>query len=117
MEGDVEKVGLKSRSLALPQPGACGWPGQVLSVLPCRTATVWKTLCPFWGEEYQVYLSPSFHAVAFYVMDEDALRWVSPAFSWARHCHLPLQTVSVLGQLVALYSRGGAREGLEGCRV
>ncbi|XP_046524376.1 ras GTPase-activating protein 4B isoform X2 [Equus quagga] len=38
-----------------------------------RTATVWKTLCPFWGEEYQVYLSPSFHAVAFYVMDEDAL--------------------------------------------
>ncbi|XP_004442196.1 PREDICTED: ras GTPase-activating protein 4 isoform X2 [Ceratotherium simum simum] len=38
-----------------------------------RTATVWKTLCPFWGEEYQVYLSPTFHAVAFYVMDEDAL--------------------------------------------
>uniref|UniRef100_A0A3Q2GYD0 Ras GTPase-activating protein 4B n=1 Tax=Equus caballus TaxID=9796 RepID=A0A3Q2GYD0_HORSE len=37
------------------------------------SATVWKTLCPFWGEEYQVYLSPSFHAVAFYVMDEDAL--------------------------------------------
>ncbi|XP_040828770.1 ras GTPase-activating protein 4-like isoform X2 [Ochotona curzoniae] len=38
-----------------------------------RTATVWKTLCPFWGEEYQVHLPPSFHAVAFYVMDEDAL--------------------------------------------
>uniref|UniRef100_A0A2K5EIW4 RAS p21 protein activator 4 n=1 Tax=Aotus nancymaae TaxID=37293 RepID=A0A2K5EIW4_AOTNA len=37
------------------------------------TATVWKTLCPFWGEEYQVHLPPTFHAVAFYVMDEDAL--------------------------------------------
>lgn len=38
-----------------------------------RTATVWKTLCPFWGEEYQVHLPPTFHMVAFYVMDEDAL--------------------------------------------
>uniref|UniRef100_A0A8D2DHA7 Ras GTPase-activating protein 4 n=1 Tax=Sciurus vulgaris TaxID=55149 RepID=A0A8D2DHA7_SCIVU len=38
-----------------------------------RTATVWKTLCPFWGEEYQVHLPPTFYAVAFYVMDEDAL--------------------------------------------
>lgn len=38
-----------------------------------RTATMWKTLCPFWGEEYQVHLPPTFHAVAFYVMDEDAL--------------------------------------------
>ncbi|XP_063462154.1 ras GTPase-activating protein 4 isoform X1 [Pan paniscus] len=42
--------------------------------LPAKgTATVWKTLCPFWGEEYQVHLPPTFHAVAFYVMDEDAL--------------------------------------------
>ena len=39
-----------------------------------RTATVWKTLCPFWGEEYQVHLPPTFHTVAFYVLDEDALR-------------------------------------------
>uniref|UniRef100_A0AC11CLH6 Uncharacterized protein n=1 Tax=Ovis aries TaxID=9940 RepID=A0AC11CLH6_SHEEP len=38
-----------------------------------RTATVWKTLCPFWGEEYEVHLPPTFHSVAFYVMDEDAL--------------------------------------------
>ncbi|XP_066870166.1 ras GTPase-activating protein 4B isoform X9 [Kogia breviceps] len=38
-----------------------------------RTATVWKSLCPFWGEEYQVHLLPTFHSVAFYVMDEDAL--------------------------------------------
>ncbi|NWI21971.1 RASL2 protein, partial [Crypturellus soui] len=38
-----------------------------------RTATVWKTLSPFWGEEYEVHLQPSFHSVSFYVMDEDAL--------------------------------------------
>ncbi|XP_058020336.1 ras GTPase-activating protein 4-like isoform X1 [Ahaetulla prasina] len=38
-----------------------------------RTATVWKTLFPFWGEEYEVHLSPSFRCVSFYVMDEDAL--------------------------------------------
>ncbi|XP_016041438.1 ras GTPase-activating protein 4B isoform X2 [Erinaceus europaeus] len=38
-----------------------------------RTATVWKTLSPFWGEEYQVHLLPTFHTVAFYVLDEDAL--------------------------------------------
>ncbi|XP_049643855.1 ras GTPase-activating protein 4B [Suncus etruscus] len=38
-----------------------------------RTATVWKTLCPFWGEEYEVHLPPAFHEVAFYVLDEDAL--------------------------------------------
>lgn len=74
----MEKGGLNSHSPTLPQPGASGWPGQVLSVLPCRTATVWKTLCPFWGEEYQVHLPPTFHTVAFYIMDEDALRWVVP---------------------------------------
>ncbi|XP_069471058.1 ras GTPase-activating protein 4-like [Ambystoma mexicanum] len=38
-----------------------------------RTATVWKTLSPFWGEEYRVHLPSSFHSVSFYVMDEDAL--------------------------------------------
>ncbi|XP_053131516.1 ras GTPase-activating protein 4-like [Hemicordylus capensis] len=38
-----------------------------------RTATVWKTLFPFWGEEYEVHLPSAFHCIAFYVMDEDAL--------------------------------------------
>ncbi|NXL11503.1 RAS4B protein, partial [Mesembrinibis cayennensis] len=38
-----------------------------------RTATVWKTLSPFWGEEYEVQLQPTFHTVSIYVMDEDAL--------------------------------------------
>ncbi|XP_076130175.1 ras GTPase-activating protein 4 isoform X1 [Alosa pseudoharengus] len=38
-----------------------------------RTATIWKTLSPFWGEEYNVHLPPSFHTVSFYVLDEDSL--------------------------------------------
>ncbi|OXB78850.1 UNVERIFIED_CONTAM: hypothetical protein H355_011255 [Colinus virginianus] len=38
-----------------------------------RTATVWKTLSPFWGEEYEVQLHPTFHSISIYVMDEDAL--------------------------------------------
>nr|XP_060612994.1 ras GTPase-activating protein 4-like [Anolis sagrei ordinatus] len=38
-----------------------------------RTATVWKTLFPFWGEEYEVHVPPTFRCVSFYVMDEDAL--------------------------------------------
>lgn len=69
----------------------------MLRVLSYRTATVWKTLCPFWGEEYQVHLPPTFHAVAFYVMDEDALRWVCPALQ------LGLQSVPLLGLLVPLH--------------
>ncbi|XP_067113290.1 ras GTPase-activating protein 4 isoform X1 [Osmerus mordax] len=38
-----------------------------------RTATIWKTLSPFWGEEYNVHLPPSFHTVSFHVLDEDSL--------------------------------------------
>ncbi|CAM4535788.1 unnamed protein product [Leuciscus chuanchicus] len=38
-----------------------------------RTATIWKTLSPFWGEEYTVHLSPYFRTVSFYVLDEDSL--------------------------------------------
>lgn len=52
---------------------------------------MWKTLCPFWGEEYQVHLPPTFHTVAFYIMDEDALRWVVPTLPLGpRPCHLSL---------------------------
>uniref|UniRef100_A0A8B9HNG3 RAS p21 protein activator 4 n=1 Tax=Astyanax mexicanus TaxID=7994 RepID=A0A8B9HNG3_ASTMX len=38
-----------------------------------RTATIWKTLSPFWGEEYNVHLPPSFHTMSLHVMDEDSL--------------------------------------------
>ncbi|XP_060769390.1 ras GTPase-activating protein 4 isoform X3 [Neoarius graeffei] len=38
-----------------------------------RTATIWKTLSPFWGEEYNVHVPPSFHTMSLYVMDEDNL--------------------------------------------
>lgn len=36
---------------------------------------MWKTLSPFWGEEYEVQLHPTFHSISIYVMDEDALRY------------------------------------------
>ncbi|XP_058857634.1 ras GTPase-activating protein 4-like isoform X2 [Acipenser ruthenus] len=38
-----------------------------------RTATIWKTLSPFWGEEYNVHLPPTFHTLSFHVLDEDSL--------------------------------------------
>ncbi|XP_021567650.1 rasGAP-activating-like protein 1 [Carlito syrichta] len=38
-----------------------------------RTATVWRSLSPFWGEEYTVHLPLDFHHVAFYVLDEDTV--------------------------------------------
>nr|XP_004611247.1 unnamed protein product [Sorex araneus] len=38
-----------------------------------RTATVWRSLSPFWGEEYTVHLPLDFHRLAFYVLDEDTV--------------------------------------------
>ncbi|NXJ86283.1 RASL1 protein, partial [Trogon melanurus] len=38
-----------------------------------RTATVWKSLNPFWGEEYTLHLPCSFRSLAVYVLDEDAI--------------------------------------------
>lgn len=38
-----------------------------------RTATVWRSLNPFWGEEYTVHLPLDFHHLAFYVLDEDTV--------------------------------------------
>ncbi|XP_030073805.1 rasGAP-activating-like protein 1 isoform X2 [Microcaecilia unicolor] len=38
-----------------------------------RTATVWRNLNPFWGEEYTLHLPMGFHNLAFYVMDEDTI--------------------------------------------
>lgn len=41
---------------------------------------MWKTLSPFWGEEYEVQLQPGFHSISIYVMDEDALRCAGNSF-------------------------------------
>ncbi|NWH73988.1 RASL1 protein, partial [Piaya cayana] len=41
--------------------------------LPSRTATVWKSLNPFWGEEYTLRLARDFHSLAVYVLDEDTI--------------------------------------------
>ncbi|XP_047683813.1 rasGAP-activating-like protein 1 isoform X3 [Prionailurus viverrinus] len=38
-----------------------------------RTATVWRSLSPFWGEEYTIHLPMDFHHLAFYVLDEDTV--------------------------------------------
>uniref|UniRef100_A0A8C5A1L2 RAS protein activator like 1 n=1 Tax=Gadus morhua TaxID=8049 RepID=A0A8C5A1L2_GADMO len=38
-----------------------------------RTATIWKNLNPFWGEEYTLHLPMGFHSLSFYVMDEDTI--------------------------------------------
>ncbi|XP_023249895.1 rasGAP-activating-like protein 1 isoform X1 [Seriola lalandi dorsalis] len=38
-----------------------------------RTATVWKNLNPFWGEEYTLHLPTGFHSLSFHVMDEDTI--------------------------------------------
>ncbi|XP_013862644.1 rasGAP-activating-like protein 1 isoform X2 [Austrofundulus limnaeus] len=38
-----------------------------------RTATMWKNLNPFWGEEYTLHLPMGFHSISFLVMDEDTI--------------------------------------------
>ncbi|XP_068165961.1 rasGAP-activating-like protein 1 isoform X2 [Antennarius striatus] len=38
-----------------------------------RTATVWKNLNPFWGEEFTLHLPMGFHSLSFQVMDEDTI--------------------------------------------
>lgn len=38
-----------------------------------RTATIWKNLNPFWGEEYTLHLPMGFHSLSFHVMDEDTI--------------------------------------------
>ncbi|XP_068418851.1 rasGAP-activating-like protein 1 isoform X3 [Eschrichtius robustus] len=43
-----------------------------------RTATIWRSLSPFWGEEYTVHLPLDFHQLAFYVLDEDTVGDLAP---------------------------------------
>ncbi|XP_014109137.1 PREDICTED: rasGAP-activating-like protein 1 [Pseudopodoces humilis] len=38
-----------------------------------RTATVWKSLNPFWGEEITLLLPRGFHGLTIYVLDEDTI--------------------------------------------
>lgn len=38
-----------------------------------RTATIWRDLNPFWGEEFTLHLPLGFHTLSFYVMDEDTI--------------------------------------------
>lgn len=116
MEGDVGTVGLQPRSAHRLVPARGLW--AVLRVISCRTATVWKTLCPFWGEEYEVHLPPTFHSVAFYVMDEDALRWAqprSPSGAWTPP-PVPLWDCGSLCLFFTAWKEGEPR-GPAGCRA
>lgn len=38
-----------------------------------RTATVWRDLEPFWGEEYTMFLPVGFTNLSVYVYDEDTI--------------------------------------------
>ena len=38
-----------------------------------RTATVWRDLEPFWGEEYTMFLPAGFTKLSVYVYDEDTI--------------------------------------------
>ncbi|XP_015762443.1 PREDICTED: ras GTPase-activating protein 4-like [Acropora digitifera] len=39
-----------------------------------RTATIWKDLEPFWGEEYTLFLPSSFTNISVFVYDEETIR-------------------------------------------
>uniref|UniRef100_A0A8C3G7R0 RAS protein activator like 1 n=1 Tax=Cyclopterus lumpus TaxID=8103 RepID=A0A8C3G7R0_CYCLU len=45
-----------------------------------RTATVWKNLSPFWGEEYTLHLPMGFHSLSFHLYQND---------STSKHCFRP----------------------------
>lgn len=47
--------------------------GAATSPITGRTATVWKSLNPFWGEEYTLRLPCGFRSLAVYVLDEDTI--------------------------------------------
>ncbi|NXX98094.1 RASL1 protein, partial [Centropus bengalensis] len=70
-----------------------------------RTATVWKSLNPFWGEEYTLRLPRGFHSLAIYVLDEDTIGQDDV-----------IGKVSLSRQQIAAEPRGewGARRGLGG---
>lgn len=50
-----------------------GVPGGCSHLCHHRTATVWKSLNPFWGEEYTLRLPHGFRSLAVYVLDEDTI--------------------------------------------
>lgn len=55
-----------------PKTVLCG--STVLTYLTlCRTATIFKTLEPFWGEEYSLHVPNEFQDLAVFVYDYDIL--------------------------------------------
>ncbi|XP_027765224.1 rasGAP-activating-like protein 1, partial [Empidonax traillii] len=50
-----------------------------------RTATVWKSLNPFWGAEFTLRLPRGFHSLAIYMLDEDTSGWWGGKQGHGRH--------------------------------
>ena len=63
-------------------PGQLVYSGTVAPLLDhcpicqCRTATVYRTLEPFWGEEYTLHVPNEFQAISIHVFDHDLMGWV-----------------------------------------
>ncbi|CAD7674403.1 unnamed protein product [Nyctereutes procyonoides] len=70
-----------------------------------RTATVWRSLSPFWGEEYTVHLPLDFHHLAFYVLDEDTVGCVpwGPMLGHLGEGGVPRSKVSTQPALTACF--------------
>ncbi|KAK1801384.1 hypothetical protein P4O66_023063 [Electrophorus voltai] len=66
----VEGRNLPAKDVDSPSP-----PENLIHHCPLRhqTATIWKNLNPFWGEEYTLHMPMGFHTLTFYVMDEDTI--------------------------------------------
>ncbi|KAK7088079.1 hypothetical protein V1264_022046 [Littorina saxatilis] len=47
---------------------------KVDNVIIARTATVYKTLDPLWGEEFILHMPSGFHNLSLYIYDADKVR-------------------------------------------
>nr|XP_060641414.1 rasGAP-activating-like protein 1 isoform X1 [Anolis sagrei ordinatus] len=72
-----------------------------------RTATIWKDLNPFWGEEYTLHLPMGFHNLSFYVLDEDTIgvRWRCLPLGMRRHDDV-IGKITLSKETISSYPRG-----------
>ena len=65
-----------SKSTTRPSLGGsshCPMVDPYLGAPQCRTAQVYRTLEPFWGEEYTLHVPNEFQAVSVHVFDHDLM--------------------------------------------
>ncbi|KAH0625437.1 hypothetical protein JD844_014954 [Phrynosoma platyrhinos] len=76
----VRKIPFSSHFASMASESGTSDPYCIIKVdneVVARTATVWKNLNPFWGEEYTLHLPMGFHNLSFYVLDEDTIGRIS----------------------------------------